>query len=162
MDFFDRHKALIITTLLFSVIILALYSFTLSSNNAKTRELLVDLDNFRVEELQKEEPEPEEMPGKLLRGLPSRPTRLLMKIQKPGMRILTGSFRKYLKRTALNRKKPPKKKIMPPRVPTECDPRPEKKPKKDLTGIVPQRGSRPKPEEWIAVRSRSTWLAGML
>lgn len=61
MDFFDRHKALIITSLLFSVIILALYSFTLSSNNQKTRELLVDLDNFRAEQPKEEEPEPEEV-----------------------------------------------------------------------------------------------------
>ena len=49
MDFFDRHKALIITSLLFSVIILALYTFNLSNNNQKTRELLVDLENFRAE-----------------------------------------------------------------------------------------------------------------
>lgn len=62
MDFFDRHKALIITSLLFSVIILALYSFTLSSNNQKARELLVDLDNFKAEQLKEEEPEPEETP----------------------------------------------------------------------------------------------------
>lgn len=62
MDFFDRHKALIITSLLFSVIILALYSFTLSSNNQKVRELLVDLDNFKAEQLKEEEPEPEETP----------------------------------------------------------------------------------------------------
>ncbi len=61
MDFFDRHKALIITTLLFSVIILSLYTFTLSSNNQKTRELLVDLDNFRAEQTIVEEPEPEEI-----------------------------------------------------------------------------------------------------
>jgi len=62
MDFFDRHKALIITSLLFSVIILALYSFNLSNNNQKTRELLVDLENFRAEEPEEQEPEPEETP----------------------------------------------------------------------------------------------------
>lgn len=62
MDFFDRHKALIITSLLFSVIILTLYSFSLSNNNQKTRELLVDLENFRAEQPEEKEPEPEETP----------------------------------------------------------------------------------------------------
>ena len=62
MDFFDRHKALIITSLLFSVIILALYTFNLSNNNQKTRELLVDLENFRAEQPEEEEPKPEKMP----------------------------------------------------------------------------------------------------
>lgn len=61
MDFFDRHKALIITSLLFSVIILALYSFSLSNNNQKTRELLVDLENFKLEQPKEEEPEPEKL-----------------------------------------------------------------------------------------------------
>src|SRR5690606_37068859 len=62
MDFFDRHKALIITSLLFSVIILALYSFSLSNNIQKTRELLVDLENFRTEPPEEKQPEPEETP----------------------------------------------------------------------------------------------------
>lgn len=62
MDFFDRHKALIITCLLCSLILLALYSFSLSSNNQKTRELLVDLENFRAEKPEEEAPEPEETP----------------------------------------------------------------------------------------------------
>ncbi len=63
MDFFDRHKALIITCLFCSVLLLALYNFSLSNNNAKTRELLVDLENFKIEEpLEQEEPEPEETP----------------------------------------------------------------------------------------------------
>ncbi len=70
MDFFDRHKALIITSLLFSVIILSLYTFTLSSNNQKTRELLVDLDNFRAEQLKEEEPEPEEITEEATRPTP--------------------------------------------------------------------------------------------
>ncbi len=60
MDFFDRHKALIITSLFCSVVLLALYNFNLSSKNQKERELLVDLENFRVEEKIEEEPEPEE------------------------------------------------------------------------------------------------------
>ncbi|QED38248.1 energy transducer TonB [Antarcticibacterium arcticum] len=62
MDFFDRHKALIITSLLCSVLILALYNFNLSSKNQKVRELLVDLDNFQVEKPEEPEPEPEETP----------------------------------------------------------------------------------------------------
>lgn len=61
MDFFDRHKALIITCLFCSVLLLALYNFSLSSKNAKERELLVNLENFRIEEQAEEEkPEPEE------------------------------------------------------------------------------------------------------
>lgn len=59
MDFFDRHKALIITCLFCSVLLLALYNFSLSSKKAKERELLVDLENFQNEEQQEEEPEPE-------------------------------------------------------------------------------------------------------
>jgi TonB family protein len=60
MDFFDRHKALIITLLIFAVLFLSLYNLNLSNNIKKTRELLVDLDNFKIEEV-KEEEEPEEM-----------------------------------------------------------------------------------------------------
>ncbi len=60
MDFFDRHKALIITILFFAVLFLGLYNFNLSNNIQKTRELLVDLDNFKVEEVEEKE-EPEEM-----------------------------------------------------------------------------------------------------
>lgn len=61
MDFFDRHKALIITCLFCSVLLLALYNFSLSSKNAKERELLVNLENFQIEEQQEEEePEPVE------------------------------------------------------------------------------------------------------
>lgn len=57
MDFFDRHKALIITSLLFAVLMLALYNFNLSSNNKATAEMLVDLEQYKLE--QQEEPEPE-------------------------------------------------------------------------------------------------------
>lgn len=60
MDFFDQHKALIITTLLFGILLLGLYNFSLSSNNQKTKELLVDLENFRTEESEQPETEPEE------------------------------------------------------------------------------------------------------
>lgn len=65
MDFFDRHKALIITCLFCSVLLLALYNLSLSQNIAKERELLVDLENFKIEEPvepEEKEPEPEETP----------------------------------------------------------------------------------------------------
>lgn len=63
MDFFDRHKALIVTSLLFAVLILALYNFNLANNNQATAEMLVDLQQFKVEEKEEAEPEkPEETP----------------------------------------------------------------------------------------------------
>ncbi|MCG9971193.1 energy transducer TonB family protein [Christiangramia crocea] len=58
MDFFDRHKALIITSLLFSILMLGLYNFKLSSNNDEVSEMLVQLDQIKLE--QQEEKEPEE------------------------------------------------------------------------------------------------------
>ena len=62
MDFFDRHKALIITCLFCSVLILALYNLSLSNNIQKERELLVDLDNFKIEKPEEPKPEPVETP----------------------------------------------------------------------------------------------------
>ncbi|MCM4159515.1 TonB family protein [Antarcticibacterium flavum] len=61
MDFFDRHKALIITLLIFGILILGLYNFNLSNSNKKAREFLVDLDNYRLEEQVEKEPETEEV-----------------------------------------------------------------------------------------------------
>lgn len=61
MDFFDRHKALIITLLFFAVLFLSLYNLNLSNNIQKERELLVSLDNFKFEEPIEEIKEPEEM-----------------------------------------------------------------------------------------------------
>ncbi len=61
MDFFDRHKALIITLLFFAVLMLSLYNLNLSNNIQKERELLVDLDSFKIEEAVEEEKEPEEL-----------------------------------------------------------------------------------------------------
>ncbi|HSI71405.1 MAG TPA: hypothetical protein VK941_14305 [Gillisia sp.] len=61
MDFFDRHKALIITFLIFGILLLGLYNFNLSNSNQKAREFLVDLDNYRLEEQVDQEPEPEEV-----------------------------------------------------------------------------------------------------
>ena len=57
MDFFDRYKALIVTSLLFAVIILALYNFNLANNNQATAEMMVDLEQFKVEEKEAAEPE---------------------------------------------------------------------------------------------------------
>lgn len=65
MDFFDRYKALIVTSLLFAVLMLALYNFNLANNNQATAEMLVDLEQFKVEEKEEAEPEkPEELPQK--------------------------------------------------------------------------------------------------
>ncbi|WP_373058452.1 energy transducer TonB [Zunongwangia sp. H14] len=57
-EFFDKHKALIITVLLFAVLLLALYNFNLSSRNRETSEMLVNLE--QIKELQKEEQQQEE------------------------------------------------------------------------------------------------------
>lgn len=63
MDFFDRHKALIITLLIFGIIFLGLYNFNLSNSNQEIREMLVNLENFKLEEpVPEEEPEPEQQP----------------------------------------------------------------------------------------------------
>ncbi len=54
MDFFDKHKALIITTLLFALLMLALYNFRLSSNNEEVSEMLVQLDQIKMLEEERE------------------------------------------------------------------------------------------------------------
>ncbi|MGA8853488.1 MAG: hypothetical protein WB492_04845, partial [Christiangramia sp.] len=59
-DFFDRHKALIITSLVFVILMLALYNLRLSSNNEEVSEMLVQLDQIKMlqeEEKQTEKPE---------------------------------------------------------------------------------------------------------
>ncbi|SDS48186.1 hypothetical protein [Gramella sp. MAR_2010_147] len=64
-DFFDKHKALILTTLSFAVLMLALYNFKLANSNQATAEMLVDLEQFKVEEKQETEPdEQKETPQK--------------------------------------------------------------------------------------------------
>lgn len=55
MDFFDEHKALIITVLLFSVMLLAMYNINISNNNKKVRETLIELNDLRPEEPKQEE-----------------------------------------------------------------------------------------------------------
>ncbi len=57
MDFFDRHKALIITSLLFAILMLALYNFNLSSHNKQVSEMLIDLNQYRLEEQEEKQPE---------------------------------------------------------------------------------------------------------
>ncbi|MCB7481660.1 energy transducer TonB family protein [Christiangramia sediminis] len=59
-NFFDKHKALIITSLLFAILMLALYNFNLANSNQQTAEMLVDLEQFKVEEEEKAEPEKQE------------------------------------------------------------------------------------------------------
>lgn len=58
--FFDKHKALIITSLLFAVLMLSLYNFNLANTKQKTAEMLVDLEQFRVEEKKELPPEEKE------------------------------------------------------------------------------------------------------
>lgn len=59
-NFFDKHKALIITSLLFAILMLALYNFNLANSNQQTAEMLVDLEQFKVEEKEETEPEKQE------------------------------------------------------------------------------------------------------
>lgn len=62
MDFFDRHKALIITVLLFSVMFLALYNIRIYNSNKEFSEMLVQLPEYQPEKVPEEkEPEKEEM-----------------------------------------------------------------------------------------------------
>lgn len=58
MDFFDKHKALILTMLTCSVLILGLYNFHLSKKQKATGEMMVNLDQF-LKEPEIEEPSKE-------------------------------------------------------------------------------------------------------
>lgn len=62
MDFFERHKALIITSLLFGITVLALVNITLSNSNKELATTLIDLEHFEIvqPEEQQEQPEPPE------------------------------------------------------------------------------------------------------
>ncbi|MFD0977518.1 hypothetical protein [Salinimicrobium gaetbulicola] len=60
MDFFERHKALIITVLLFSVLLLAMININISNANKKVRETLIELNDLRPEETKKQEPKLQE------------------------------------------------------------------------------------------------------
>jgi len=64
MDFFEKHKALIITVLFCSVLILGLYNFNLSQKKKIEQQMLVDLEEYTEpeepeEETREEEPESE-------------------------------------------------------------------------------------------------------
>lgn len=60
MDFFDRHKALIITVLIFSILILSMYNINISNESKKIRETLIELNDLRPEPLPEEQPQPED------------------------------------------------------------------------------------------------------
>lgn len=62
MDFFDRHKALIITILIFSILILSMYNINISNESKKIRETLIELNDLRPEPLPPEQQTPPEEP----------------------------------------------------------------------------------------------------
>lgn len=63
MDFFEEHKALIITVLLFAVLFLAMYNINISRTNEKVRETLIELNDLRPQEPQEQEqPQKEQQP----------------------------------------------------------------------------------------------------
>lgn len=62
MDFFEENKALIITVLLFSVLLLAMYNINMSNSNKKARETLVELQSYQNEETTQEEQQMETPP----------------------------------------------------------------------------------------------------
>lgn len=68
MDFFEKHKALILATLFCSVVVLALYNFNLSRKQKKLNEMIVNLEqpeaeeDLEQEEQEQETPEPEPEP----------------------------------------------------------------------------------------------------
>ena len=63
MDFFEKHKALIITVLFCSVLILGLYNFNLSQKKKIEQQMLVDLEEYtKAEETEEEKPEEEPKP----------------------------------------------------------------------------------------------------
>lgn len=63
MDFYEEHKALIITILLFSVLFLGMYNINIFNSNQKVRETLIELNDLRPQEpLEKQEQEMEPEP----------------------------------------------------------------------------------------------------
>ncbi|MEO2073774.1 MAG: hypothetical protein ABGW99_20775 [Zunongwangia sp.] len=58
MQFIEKHKALLLTTLVFLVLFLGLYNWHLGSSARKNQEFLVDLDSF-TQSLQQEEEQTE-------------------------------------------------------------------------------------------------------
>lgn len=63
MNFFEEHKALIITVLLFAILFLAMYNINISNSNQKVRETLIELNDLRAEDpVEQEQLEPEQQP----------------------------------------------------------------------------------------------------
>lgn len=60
MGFFERHKALIITSLLFLVLLLTMYNIRISNANDEVREMLIQLNDLKAEEPEPEQQQPEE------------------------------------------------------------------------------------------------------
>lgn len=60
MDFFDKHKALILTTLFCSVVVLALYNFNLSKKQKNFSEMMINLEEEEMESQEEEAEEAEE------------------------------------------------------------------------------------------------------
>ena len=59
-DFFDEHKALIITILIFAILLLTMYNINISNANDKVRETLIQLNDIRPEPPKEEQPEEQE------------------------------------------------------------------------------------------------------
>lgn len=59
MGFFDRHKALIITTLSMSILLLLLYNISIQPSSKNFAEMMVDLEHLELEDQQQESPEEE-------------------------------------------------------------------------------------------------------
>ncbi len=63
MDFFDKHKALILTSLFCGILVLALYNFRLSQNRKQFSEMMINLEEeAEAPEEDLEEREEEEQP----------------------------------------------------------------------------------------------------
>lgn len=98
MDFFEKHKALILTLLFCSVILLALVNFRLTNNQENISEMRIDLQESvpqEPEEEQKETPEPEEPKA------PSREThRALNEDQQEREQALENQLEEIFKRNS--------------------------------------------------------------
>ncbi|WP_079719856.1 energy transducer TonB family protein [Salegentibacter holothuriorum] len=70
MDFFEKHKALIITVLFCSVLILGLYNFNLSQQKEIEQQMLVDLEEYTKAKETKEENPVEEPKNKIPENSP--------------------------------------------------------------------------------------------
>lgn len=62
MDFFDKHKALILTVLSCSLLLLILYNLHLSNSRQTSGEMLVNLDEYIKEKAEQKEAEKQNQP----------------------------------------------------------------------------------------------------